>query len=421
MIVYAYLAAIVLCLAASAFFSASEMALSSCNRVRLEHAAENGDGAAKRALRITERFDDTLSAILAGNNLVNIASSSLGSLTAIMLLGSGYTWASTAILTALVIVFGETIPKIVAKKHATAYARAVSGPVRFLTLLLAPVTVPVVALVSLLTRSLKGETAEDEDAAVEELHTIIETAENEKVLDEDASELVSAAIDFSDISASEVMTARVDMTAIDIGDDWEDMLEVIESSPYSRIPVYEDSIDNMIGILSMNHVLKAMLDPGRVDIRTLLLPVCYVYKTMKLPAVLSALRESQQHLAVVTDEYGGTLGVVSMEDVLEQLVGEIWDETDTVEEDVREHAEGVYELDGDMPVSDWIELMDWDEDDFDFDSETVGGWCIEMLDGFPEPGAEFTYRDAHITVEETDERRVRTILVRKEGTAEKTD
>ena len=168
---------------------------------------------------------------------------------------------------------------------------------------------------------------------------------------------MNAAIDFSEITAQEVMTARVDLLAIDVEDSWEELLETVETSPYSRIPVYEDSIDNVIGILSLNHFLKALIDTRTVNLRSLLLPVSYVYKTMKLPAVLSLLRESQQHLAVVTDEYGGTLGVVSLEDVLEELVGDIWDETDVVEGDIEETADGIYEVAGDTLVSELVEAM----------------------------------------------------------------
>ncbi len=410
-----YIIAIIVCIIFSGFFSASEMAYSSCNHVRLENARDDGSRRAGVAVRITEKYDDALSAILIGNNLVNIAASSLGSVAVIMVLGSDdYAWLSTVIITIAVIIFGETVPKITAKKNANRLAMANAYIVRFLMYLLKPVTLIIVGLVNLITRGLKGE---DEDAdgegAVEELHSIIDTAEDEAVLDEDQSELVKAAIDFSDISASEVMTARVDMVAIDVDDQWDDILKTIDASQYSRLPVYEDSVDNIIGVLYLNHFLKALVDTDKVDIKSLLMPPCYVYKTMKLPAVLTQLRRAQQHLAVVTDEYGGTLGVVSMEDVLEQIVGDIWDETDTVEPDILEKADGVWELDGDMSISDFLELMQWDEDSFDFDSETVGGWCIEMMDAFPAPGDQFEYANITVTVLEADDRRVSKVLVRQ--------
>ena len=416
-----YIAAVVLCVIGSAFFSASEMSYSALNRVRMEHAAENGSRAAKTVLRILDRFDNALSAILVGNNLVNIAASSLGSVAVLLTLGSEYAWVATAAVTAAVIIFGETIPKITAKKNANRYALAFAPVIRFLMILPRPVTFAVVGLVDLLTKGMKGETIDEEEAeeaAVEELHSIIEAAENENVLDEDASELVSAAIDFSDTSASEIMTARVDILAIDIDDNWDEIMETVTESPYSRLPVYKDSIDNVIGMLPLNHVLRALISEETVDLGKLLLPACYVYKTMKLPAVFEMLQKAQQHLAVVTDEYGGTLGVVSMEDVLEELVGEIWDETDTAREEYRRRESGGIEIDGDLPISDFTELMKWDEDAFDFDSETVGGWCIEMLEGFPEEGDAFSYDGISVTVLEMDERRVRRVVVKKNQTEE---
>ncbi len=410
-----YIIAIVACLLFSAFFSASEMAYSSCNRVRLENARDDGDKRAAVAVRITEKYDDALSAILIGNNLVNIAASSLGSVAVILIASAGYAWLSTLIITVAVILFGETVPKIAAKKNANRYALINAYVIRFLMVVLKPVTWLIVGLVNLMTRGLKGESEDDGDdgAAVEELQSIIDTAEDESVLDEDQSELVKAAIDFSDISAYEVMTARVDMTALDADDDWDEILKTIDASPYSRLPVYQNSVDNIIGVLYLNHFLKALVDRDKVDIKTLLMQPCYVYKTMKLPAVLTELRKAQQHLAIVTDEYGGTLGVVSMEDVLEQIVGDIWDETDTVEPDIIEQAEGVWELDGDMSISDFLELMGWDEDSFDCESETVGGWTIEMFEGFPKSGDQFEYANITVTVLETDGRRVGRVLVRQ--------
>lgn len=412
-----YIVLILLLVICSGLFSASEMSFSSCSRVRLEHLKDNDKNSpeakkASLALRILDRFDDALSTILVGNNLVNIAASSLGSVAVILLFGEQYAWLSTLIITVAVIIFGETVPKISAKANATNGALTFARPLSILMVILKPVTVPVVFLVSLISSMLKGEKTDDEDElAVQELHTIIDTAEDEEVLDEDASRLVSAAIDFADIPASEIMTARVDILAIDVEEDPEEILKIITGSPYSRIPVFEDSIDNVIGILSVNHYLKeASAEPVK-DLRPLLLPATYVYKTMKLPAILELLRTSRQHLAVVTDEYGGTAGVLSLEDVLEQLVGDIWDETDVVEHDIIERSDSSWIIEGDTPVSDFLELAQIDEDDFDYDSETVGGWCIEMLDAFPEKGTKFRFRDFDITILNADERRVLQVLI----------
>lgn len=414
MSIYWYVAGIIVCIFLSNFFSGAEMAYSSCNRMRLENAMEDGSKRAALAVKIIDRYDNALSAILIGNNLVNIACSSLGSLAVILVAGESYAWVSTIVITILVIIFGETIPKICAKGSANRIALRDSYIIRTLTIVLMPLIWLVVGFINLLTKGIKGEQDDsDEEAAVEELSSIIETAEDEAVLDEDRSELVQAAIDFSDVSAYEVMTARVDVNAIDIDDDMEEILAAIDEAQYSRIPVYEDSVDNVIGVLYLNHFLKALIDEDEPDIRSLLMPTCYVYKTMKLPAVLSELRKAKQHLAIVTDEYGGTLGVVSMEDVLEQLVGDIWDETDEIEEEIIERPDGQYELDGDMLIDDFFELVGIEEEALEVESETLGGWTIEVFGSFPEVGQSFEFENLSVTVLEMDGLRVEKLLVKQ--------
>ena len=417
-----YFAALVALIALSAFFSASEMAYSSANRMRLENAMEDGSRRAKAASTIVSNFDRALSAILIGNNLVNIGASSLASVIALLLSGTDdWSWLATAILTILVIIFGETIPKILAKQNANSISLRFAYVIRALTIVLSPVILLVVGLVKLLTLPLRGEQPDDdpEDAASQELQSIIETAEDEDVLDEERSELLLSALEFSDVSASEAMTARVDMVAIDIDDDWDEILSTVEATPYSRLPVYEDSVDNIIGFLYLNRFYRAVLDdvvdaeapPAPVDLRGMLIEPCFVYKTTKLPSVLAELRRQKKHLAVVTDEYGGTLGVITMEDVLEQIVGEIWDETDVVEDEVVERGSGVYELDGDMVISDFLELLGWNEEALDTDSATVGGWTIERFGTFPKAGDSFQYESLTVTVLGMDGLRVEKVLV----------
>lgn len=408
-----YIVAMVVMVALSAFFSASEMSFSAVNKMRLESMAEDDVRGAKLAMRVEEKFDDALSAILIGNNLVNIALSSLGSVVAILIAGEEWTWLATAVVTVVVIIFGETVPKIVAKKNASSLVRIFCYPVRFLTIVLKPAILIVVGLINLVMKVLPKEKSElDEDEAHQELQSLIETAEDENVIDEDRSELVQAALDFSDVRVSEVMTARVDIAALDADDDWETILEEVENSTFSRLPVYEDSIDNVIGVLYLNKFYRCLTETDRLNIRELLSRPIYVYKTTKLPAALNELRAAKQHLAIVTDEYGGTLGVVTIEDIMEQLVGEIWDENDIVEEDeVVERGKGVYELDGDMQMSDFIELMGWKEDDLEAESATVGGWTTEMYGSFPKEGDSFDFENINLKVLEMDGRRVSRVLV----------
>ena len=408
---------IILCIVCSAFFSASEMSFSSASELRMEHMSAEGDRKAARVLDIIRHFDDSLSAILIGNNLVNIASSSLSSVLVIVLCGNDrYTWVATAIVTIAVIICGETIPKITAKKNANRFAIFAAGPISFLKIVFWPLIKAVTWLIRLLTKNVKPENEEeDPEEAVEEFSDIIETAEDEGVLDEDRSEMMQNALDFSDATAQECMTSRVDMEAIDIDDPLREILKFIEKTPYTRIPVYEDSADNVIGVLHLNKLLKALTEDGRelgkADIRKLCLPPCFVYKTMSLPTVLKRMREAGQHLAIVTDEYGGTEGIITMEDVLEEIVGEIWDETDTVEKDMVENADGSFVIDGDMPIGDFLEEFEIDEETFDFDSETVGGWVTEFLENFPKKGDAFDYEDIHVEVLSMDGLRVDKVKV----------
>ena len=400
----------------SAFSSAAEMAYSSANRLRLENMGDNGKRAAALACKIYDRYDDMLSSVLILNDLVNIGASSIVSIIALSI-ASEYdfplaTTLGTITITILVIVFGETIPKIVAKKNANKTATEFAYIVRGLMLILKPLVFVVVTLIHLITKPFRGEKpADEQDTAVEELFSIIETVEDEGVIDEERSELLQAALDFSEISASEVMTSRVDMLSIDIDDDWTEILETIDKSPYSRLPVYEDSIDHIIGILYLNHFFKAITSTEKIDIRPLLIKPCYVYKTVKLPSVLAEMRKSRTHLAIVTDEYGGSMGVVTMEDVLEELVGDIWDETDEFEPEVIEHGKNLYELDGDMNISDFLEMIDRSEDSFETDSATVGGWTIEKFGRFPECGESFEFENLTVTVLEVSGQRVEKVLL----------
>lgn len=435
---YLVIAGIIVCLCLSAFFSASEMAYSSCNSMRLESIKDDkGKGwkKAATAMKIVENFDQALSAILIGNNLVNIAASSMSSVLVIIVMTAAglnpdnYGWLSTLVITILVIIFGETMPKISAKRNATKIAMRNAPFVNFLMIVFKPIIWIVVKTIALITKPLKGEQDANQEESVEELQSIIETAEDEGIIDEDDSNLMQAAIDFADKSAMDVMTARVDVCAIDIEDSWKDIKATIDSSIYSRIPVYEGTIDNVIGILHLNKLFKTLAnieeqgkaideEEAPIDIRTLLMPPCYIYKTMKLPKVLNQLKGAKQHLAIVTDEYSGTLGVVSMENVLEQIVGEIYDETDVVEPELVKHNDTEFEVDGGMPVADLLELAGINEDDFDADSNTVGGWTIESIGSFPNEGDSFTYRNMTIKVLKMDGMRVEKVMVKIDPKAE---
>ena len=400
------------CVVLSAFFSGSEMAYSSMNRVRIEGMAENGNAAAKIALYIYDNFERALGAILIGNNLVNIAASSMATLMAITLFGEGAVGAVSAIMTITIIIFGETMPKITAKKNASRFALLIAYPLRLVMWILYPLVLLVVWATDGIGKLFREE-AKDDSTGAEELSTIIETVESEGVIDADRSELLQAALDFSEISARDVMTARVNVEGLDIDDSWEEQLATIENSMYSRLPVYKDSLDNVIGVLYLNHFFKALIDApdGRVDIRSLLMKPCFVYKTVKLPAVLEELRRHKTQIAIVTDDYGGTTGIITMEDVLEEIVGDIWDETDVVEQDVVERDDGRYELDGDMNIDDFLELVERNDAGFETEADTISGWTLEGFGGFPAVGDSLERDGFRITVLEMDGLRVARVLV----------
>ena len=235
---------------------------------------------------------------------------------------------------------------------------------------------------------------------------------SENVLDEDQSELMQAVIEFDDIMVCQVMTARVDMEAIDIDDSFEEIMATVDASAFSRLPVYEDSIDHIIGVLSQNTLCRVLAKSETVEIRSLLKEPVFLYKTTKLPAAIAMLKEAGQRLGIVVDEYGGTEGIVSLEDIMEQLIGEIWDEKDPIEADeIVEYSDGVYECDGDMHIYEFADMMDWDADELDIESETVGGMTTELYGTFPSVDDVVTIKNVEIKVLEVDGMRVSRVLV----------
>ncbi|MCI5676594.1 MAG: hemolysin family protein [Clostridia bacterium] len=414
--IWAYVV-IVIMIMLSAYFSASEIAFNASNKLRLRRAAEGGSKTAALAYRISENFTTSLSAILAGNNLANIAVSTCTTLIVMDLFPGNDGLASTLatiIVTVVILIFGEIVPKILSKQHADTVVRLVAYPTRVLTILL----FPVVGIIMLLVRGLRfiwGKDRGEEEPTVteEELSTIIDTVEEEGVIDEDQGELLQSALEFHDITVEKIMTPRIDVTAIDIDDDEEEIHALVsDPTQFSRIPVYEGSIDNIIGILSLNRYYKAAIDQPHPDIRALLLPPCKIHKTMKLPAALARMRETKMHLAVVIDEYGGVLGVVTMEDILEELVGDIWDDTDVIKTECRATGENTFEVSGDMNIEDCFEEIGFEApEDFSCEYSTMGGWAVEMLEANPHVGDNFNYQNLFVVVSEMEEERVTKLTV----------
>jgi putative hemolysin len=403
--------AIVLLMMLSAFFSGSEIAFASVNKMRVKNLAQSGNTYAKHALYIGEHFDDALSTILIGNNLVNIAASSISALIAISLMGESGAAVSTLIMTVLILIFGEITPKIVAKQQCDKFVLLVSYPLRFLMYILKPVITVVIFIVNLASKLWEKEEQREPSVTEEELFTIIESVEDDGIIDRDRSKLLQSALEFSDISVQEILTSRMDMIAIDIDDDMDEIIDTALNSAYSRIPVYEGSIDNIIGVLHVGRFLKRLVDSDQIDIRSILVDTCFIHKTMKLPAVFNELKRRRLQMAIVTDEYGGTMGCITMEDVLEQLVGDIWDETDEIINEFVSIGENRYEVSGDLSIRDFFEYVDVDDRDFESEYSTVGGWAIEMLNGLPDIGDMFEYKNLTVKVTEIDGMRVTRLSV----------
>ncbi len=407
--------AIVFLLCASAFFSGSEIAFSSVNPIRLKNLGKNGESfALKTALRIRENYENVLSTILVGNNIVNMASSAIATLIVISWWGDDYAWASTIIMTLLVLTFGEILPKVIAKQIPEMFCIFSAVPIYVLSLILKPLTIIVMKIVNLASKLWQSGVTDSETVSEDDFENIIDIVEDEGVLDEEQCDLLQNALDFDDVLAYEIITHRVDMEAIDIHDPYEVNIRKCEEFTYSRIPVYEDTTDNIIGILHLNHFYKAYVGGKKVNFRDLLLPVNFVHKTMPLPDVLEKMKENKCHMVVVLDEYGGTMGILTMEDVLEQLVGEIWDESDEIEREFVCIDDTHFEADGDMRVYDFFDEFDIDIDeneDFEGDTATVGGWTLTMLDGEVGEGDTFKFENLEITVLKVDGFRVERIGV----------
>jgi len=407
--------AIALLIFLSGFFSASEIAYASVNVQRLRNKSEEKKSLNLRlAVKICEDYSRNLGAILIGNNIANTAASSIATVIVVSLLGEDFAWVATLVMTFLVLIFGEIIPKVLSKQFSEITTQWFAVPVSFVTLILRPVNAVVMLIVNLVSKIWSGSETDSEAVSEDDLENIIDIVEDEGVLDEEQCDLLQNALDFDEVLAYEIITPRVDMEAIDIRDPYEVNIKKLTESTYSRIPVYEDTPDNIIGIIHMNNFFKELMDNEKVHIRSLLFPVTFVHKTMPLPDVLEKMKTAKSHLVVVLDEYGGTMGILTMEDVLEQLVGEIWDETDEIELEFICIDENLFEAVGDMRIYDFFDEFDMDVEDFeDFedDNATIGGWVTSMLEGDVHEGDEFIFRNLKITVLESDEKRIERISV----------
>ncbi len=394
---------LVILVACSAFFSASETAYTSLNTVRLKRMASDGDVRAAKVLKLADRYESLLSSILIGNNIVNILTSSLATVLFVRMLGGSGVTVSTLVTTVVILLFGEVTPKNIAKDHAETIALRFYPMLFALTKLFTPLNWLLGCWQKLIGKVIKP--AEDRGFTEEELITIVEEAENEGGIDAHESELIRSAIEFTDVDVEEILTPRVEIQALDIESSEDEIADMFKESGYSRLPVYQETVDNIVGIL---HEKDFFANRGKLPVREMMTTPTFVMQNTKVSDLLKQLQKTKSHMAVVVDEYDGVQGIATMEDILEELVGEIWDEHDEVVEEYRALPDGGYLVDGGANLDDMLELFDIHKD---YEPVTVNGWVREELGRFPKAGDSFECDNLIVTVEKAEKRRATEIRV----------
>ena len=397
-------------LMASAFFSGTEIAYTSLSKLKLKRDSENPTTVQKLVGFIYNHYDYALSTVLVGNNLVNIGATSVATVIAVKLAASmggriGDDEASTivtVIMTVLILIIGEITPKMIARRCNEQIAKFAAWPLIILMILF----FPVVWLTSCIVRIFSLLWKRDEQAVTiteEELENLLDTAEDEGVIDESETDLLQSALEFTDLDAADILTPRIDVIGFELHDSMDSILKTISETQFSRFPVYERTIDHVVGILYVKHLLKELVDNPDVQLSDLLLDPVYIPKTMKLHEIMDQFRTHQTHMVIVADEYGGIMGVVTMEDVLEQLVGEIWDENDDIVSFWQQLDKHRWECSGDMNLTEFCDNLELDDEDIETDCATVGGWATENIGAMPVAFDAFDYLQYTILVKHVDE------------------
>lgn len=395
----------------SAFFSASETAFSSVNKIRLKNYVDEKRRGSKKALYIAENFDRALSTILVGNNIVNIAAASISTKVATDLFGGNTGLViSTVGMTILILIFGEVLPKSFAKEHAESFSLLVSDVLYMLIQLFTPITALLVMLKQLVSKLFGNQKTDVPSVTEEELKVMINLSEEEGVIDNKEKELVHRSLDFNDILVGEIFTPRIDIVAVEVNQPIEEIRDIFLQERYSRVPVYEGDIDNVIGILSESDFFSQLVQGKKVNVRELLRTPLFVVESMRISTLLPELQKSKVHMAIVIDEFGGTSGLITLEDILEQIVGEIWDEHDEAVKTFQKINDYEYEFNAELPLDEFCDILGIDE--LESSSHTLGGWVFEMFERIPTVGESFEYESLTVIVRQVENRRIRKVLVR---------
>ena len=402
---------VLVCLVFSAYFSATETAFSTVNRARLKAQADKGDKTAKSVLKLSDDFDTMLSTILIGNNIVNILSASLATLLFVSWINetTGPT-VSTVVMTIVVLIFGEVTPKSIAKEHPEKFAAFAAPLLKTLMVIFMPLNWIFKQWKKLLSKLFKAN--EEEKMTEEELISIVKEAEEEGEFDKDEGQIIKSAIEFNDLEVGDIFTPRVDVTAIasDLSND--EVAKVFVDTGYSRIPVYKDEFDNVIGILYYKDFYAAKEREKNFDIVDLLKPVIYLTKNQMINDVLKQFQEKQLHFGVILDEFGSIAGVVTLEDIVEEIVGEIWDEHDQIENEIKQVSETEYIVSGKTSIVKLFNLLEvYSEESEEVDSLTVNGFVMESLNCIPAAGMEFEWEGFNVKVLKMNGKRIDTVRI----------
>ncbi len=402
---------IVLCLIGSAFFSGTEIAYTSLNKLKLRQEGEHPSRTQKLVHYIYNHYERALSTLLIGNNLVNIAATSVATVLAVRLADSmagritdeQASSIVTVLMTVIILIVGEITPKMIARRCSEAFAKFASYPLLVLMILLFPAVLVTTGIVNLCSKLWTPKEGRKVTITEEEFENILDTAEDEGIIDENETELLQSALEFSDMDAGDILTPRIDVVGFEISDSMAEVLRIINETQFSRYPIYEKTIDHVVGILYVKHLLQELIDHREAKLEDLMLEPVFIPKSMKLDDIMNEFRSRQTHMAIVADEYGGISGIVTMEDVLEQLVGEIWDENDDIVNEWQQLGTDRYEASGDMNLSDFLDELDLDEDKIETECATLGGWATENIGAMPVPFDAFDYENYTILVMHVDD------------------
>ncbi len=405
-----YIIAIVILTLFSGLFSATETAYSSSSKIRLKNMANDGKTKASSVLVILDDFDKFLTSVLIGNNIVNIASATISTLLFSLILkgGKGPT-VSTIVITVITLLFGEIAPKSLAKQAPEKFACATVGVVNFFEFVFTPLTIVLKGWTWLVNYFAHIE--QDEGDISDELITMVDEAEKDGNLEEHESDLISAAIEFNDLDVKDVLTPRVDIVAVNIASSHEQIEKAFRFNSFSRLPVYENTVDNIVGVIHEKDFYELMYHNNKGPIRRIIKPVIYTSPNTQISTCMKQLQAAKLHMAVVLDEYGGTEGIITLEDIIEELVGEIWDEHDVVEDFYTKVDDYTWMVKGDAEIDDLIDRFGVEEEDEEFDFITVSGWAIAELHHIPKVNEEFDYKNLHVTITKADQRKVLEVKV----------